>query len=109
LLAGLDYDYTSFIENVSTKSDPISVSDVYAQFLAVKSRIDLQSAQQQATSVNTRCMAAKLEDTVEVTVLIVVVHLQEEVEGVLAAAMVDMVNKGRPRTRSVSYVTRKAT
>jgi hypothetical protein len=41
LLAGLDYDYNSFIENVSAKSDPISVSDVYAQFLAAESRLDL--------------------------------------------------------------------
>jgi hypothetical protein len=45
------------------------------------------------------CVAATLEDTVEATVVMVaiaVVHLQEEVEGVLAAAMVDVVNKGRP-------------
>jgi hypothetical protein len=41
LLAGLDYDYNSFIENVSAKPDPISVSDVYAQFLAAESRLDL--------------------------------------------------------------------
>jgi hypothetical protein len=45
------------------------------------------------------CVAATLEDTVEAAVVMVaiaVVHLQEEVEGVLAAAMVDVVNKGRP-------------
>jgi hypothetical protein len=46
LLDGLDNDYNSFIENVSTRSDPLSVSDVYAQFLAAKSIFDLQNAQQ---------------------------------------------------------------
>jgi hypothetical protein len=40
---------TQFIENVSTRSDPLSVSDVYAQFLAAESRFDLQNAQQQAS------------------------------------------------------------
>jgi hypothetical protein len=49
LLDGLDNDYNSFIENVSTRSDPLSVSDVYAQFLAAKSIFDLQNAQQQAS------------------------------------------------------------
>lgn len=48
-LAGLDYDYNSFIENVSARSDPLAISDVYAQFLAAESRLDLQNAQQQAS------------------------------------------------------------
>jgi hypothetical protein len=41
LLAGLDYDYNSFIENVSARSDPPTISDVYAQYLAVESHLDL--------------------------------------------------------------------
>jgi hypothetical protein len=41
LLAGLDYDYNSFIENVSARSDPPTISDVYAQYLAAESHLDL--------------------------------------------------------------------
>jgi hypothetical protein len=52
LLTGLDYDYNSFIENVSAKVDPILVSDVYAQFLVAEFKLELQNMQQQATSMN---------------------------------------------------------
>jgi uncharacterized membrane protein YgcG len=48
IFAGLDYEYNSFVENVSARSDAITVSDVDAQFLAAESRLDLQNAQQQA-------------------------------------------------------------
>jgi hypothetical protein len=30
LLAGLDYEYNSFVENMSARSDPVTISDVYA-------------------------------------------------------------------------------
>jgi hypothetical protein len=61
-------------------------------------------------------VAARLEDTVEVAVVMVaiveaiaVVHLQEEVEGALAVVMVDTVNKGHPQIKSVISVTKKTT
>jgi hypothetical protein len=53
LLAGLNYDYNSFIENVSVRSDPLTISDVYAQFLAAESKLELQNAQQEQAPVNT--------------------------------------------------------
>jgi hypothetical protein len=34
LFAGLDYEYKSFVENVSAWSGALMISDVYAQFLA---------------------------------------------------------------------------
>jgi uncharacterized membrane protein YgcG len=49
LLAGLDHDYNSFIKNVSARSDPMSISHVYAQFLVAESWLDLQNTQQQAS------------------------------------------------------------
>jgi hypothetical protein len=44
LLADLDYDYNSFIENISSRSDHVSISDVNAQFLAAESSLNLQNA-----------------------------------------------------------------
>jgi hypothetical protein len=41
LLVGLDYDYNSFIENISARSDSLSVSDVYAQFVAAEACMHL--------------------------------------------------------------------
>lgn len=36
ILSGLDSNYNSFIENVSSKADPVSLSDVYAQLLSTE-------------------------------------------------------------------------
>lgn len=43
ILTGLDHDYNSFVENVSNRSDPISLSDLYGQFLVAEARIELQN------------------------------------------------------------------
>jgi hypothetical protein len=41
LLACLDYEYNSFVENVSARSDPVTINDVYNQFVATESILDL--------------------------------------------------------------------
>jgi hypothetical protein len=42
VLAGLDHDYNSFVENVAGKTE-ISLGTLYLQFLAAEARLDLQS------------------------------------------------------------------
>lgn len=42
ILAGLDYEYNSFVENVSNKSEPVNLSDLYAQLLSFEARIEAQ-------------------------------------------------------------------
>lgn len=50
LLTGLDQDYNSFVENVSSRTDPISLGDMYAQFLAAEARIELQNSHYQSSA-----------------------------------------------------------
>jgi hypothetical protein len=49
VLAGLDHDYNSFVENVAVKTD-ISLGTLYSQFLAAEARLDLQSSQYQSST-----------------------------------------------------------
>jgi hypothetical protein len=42
VLAGLDQDYNSFVENVTGKEE-ISLGSMYSKLLAVEARLDLQS------------------------------------------------------------------
>lgn len=49
ILAGLDQEYNGFIENVSDRTDPVNLGDVYAQFLAAEGRIESQQAQYQSS------------------------------------------------------------
>jgi hypothetical protein len=43
ILTGLDVEYNGLVENVSAKTDPISISDLFAQLLAAKARIENQT------------------------------------------------------------------
>jgi hypothetical protein len=47
LLAGLDQDYNSFVENVVRKIE-ITLGSLYLQFLAVEARLELQNSQSQS-------------------------------------------------------------
>jgi hypothetical protein len=47
VLAGLDQDYNSFVENVTDKEE-ISLGSMYSQLLATEARLDLQSTQSQS-------------------------------------------------------------
>jgi hypothetical protein len=40
MLTGLDVEYNGLVENVSAKPDPISISDLFAQLLAIEARIE---------------------------------------------------------------------
>jgi hypothetical protein len=40
ILAGLDGDYNGVIENVSSRSDEVSLSNLFAQLLAAEARIE---------------------------------------------------------------------
>jgi hypothetical protein len=48
MLAGLDHDYNSFVEN-STGKDELSLGTLYSGLLATESRLDLQSSQSQSS------------------------------------------------------------
>jgi hypothetical protein len=43
ILTGLDAEYNGLVENVSAKTDPISISDLFAQLLAAEARIENQT------------------------------------------------------------------
>lgn len=40
ILAGLDSDYNSLVENISSRTDAVTLSDLYAQFLSTESRLE---------------------------------------------------------------------
>jgi hypothetical protein len=43
ILTGLDAEYNGLVENVSAKTDPISIRDLFAQLLAAEARIENQT------------------------------------------------------------------
>jgi hypothetical protein len=48
VLAGLDQDYNSFVQNVTGKAE-ISLGALYSQFLAAEARLELQNSQFQSS------------------------------------------------------------
>jgi hypothetical protein len=49
VLAGLDQDYNSFVENVTRKAEEISLGALYSQFLAAEAKLELQNSQFQSS------------------------------------------------------------
>jgi hypothetical protein len=54
VLAGLDHDYNSFIENVIRKTE-ISLGSLYCQLLAAETRLELQNSQYQSSANSSAC------------------------------------------------------
>jgi hypothetical protein len=54
VLAGLDQDYNSFMENVTGK-DEISLGVLYSQFLSAEASLELQSSQYQSSTKFAAC------------------------------------------------------
>lgn len=52
ILAGLDFEYNSFVSSIAARAEAITVSELYAQLLAFESRLDLQHTSQSPTSAN---------------------------------------------------------
>jgi hypothetical protein len=51
ILTGLDADYNLLVENINSRSEPISLSSLYAQLLSVEARLENQNNFQMSANV----------------------------------------------------------
>jgi hypothetical protein len=54
ILTGLDSDYNALVETVSSRTEPISLSDLYAQLVSTEARLEAQNNFQMSTNAATR-------------------------------------------------------
>jgi hypothetical protein len=98
VLAGLDQDYNSFVENVTDKEE-ISLGSMYSQLLATEARLDLQSTQSQSL------VNALLHGVAVLIVAVVDAVEEEEALAVVLGATERMVHLQEPN-QCVNYVKR---
>jgi hypothetical protein len=57
ILTGLDVEYSGLVENVSSRTDPISLSNLFAQHLAAEARIENQRQAEMSGTMNVNAAA----------------------------------------------------